>query len=205
MIGRRHFRILGSAPSAPVGPYQEELVVYPVITVLAVVAIIALAIVRQLKGEPLRGRRLLLLPAVLIVIGAVSLHSTHHLNIADAAGIGIGAVVAAGIGLGQGRLMRLEPRAGGLWGQMPMRSLWLWGALILSRLVMAVVAIPLGAHAIMSTDSILLVLGVNRLAQAAVIAYRARAAGIPFAPEKDGKTFLPGLLGQPADRQTTSF
>jgi hypothetical protein len=170
--------------------------VNPVVIVLAVVVVMALVIARQLKGEPLRGRRVILLPAVLIVIGAVDLHSTRHLNVADVICIGIGAVTAAAIGLVQGRTLRLELRDGGLWGQMPVSGLWWWGALIVSRLVMAGIAIPLGAHAVMSTDSILLVLGVNRMVQAAVITYRATSAGIPFAAEKDGKAFLPGLLGQ---------
>jgi hypothetical protein len=165
-------------------------------TVMVAVAVMAWVIGRQPKGELLRGRRVVLLPLVLIVIGGMNLHGTHHLSPADLACIGLGAVIAAGIGLAQGATMRLEARQGQLWGQLPVRGLWLWGALLVSRLAITVIAVPLGAHAVASLDSILLVLGVNRLAQAAVIATRAMSAGIPFATEKDRKTFLPGLLGQ---------
>jgi hypothetical protein len=42
---------------------------------------------------------------------------------------------------------------------------------------------------------VLVVIGLNRLGQAAVIAPRATRAGIPFAPEKDGSTFLGGGFG----------
>ncbi|MEO9222596.1 MAG: hypothetical protein ABI251_12650, partial [Mycobacteriaceae bacterium] len=47
-----------------------------------------------------------------------------------------------------------------------------------------------------STSTILLMLGINRLAQAAVVLPRAMSANIPFAPEKDGKTLFAGLSSQ---------
>jgi hypothetical protein len=166
--------------------------------VVAVIALIGWVIARQLAGEPLRGRRVVLLPVILTVIGAVDLHHTGHLNSADIGCIAAGAVIAAAIGVGQGLVMRLESRHGGLWGQLPVGGLWLWGALIASRLLMAGIAVPLGAHAVATGDSILLVLGVNRLAQAGVITWRAFAAGIPFSSEQDGKTFLSGLPRQVA-------
>jgi hypothetical protein len=51
-----------------------------------------------------------------------------------------------------------------------------------------------GAHVAASTTPLLFTLGLNRLGQAAVIASRAVLAGIPFAPEKDGSTFLSGAV-----------
>jgi hypothetical protein len=42
---------------------------------------------------------------------------------------------------------------------------------------------------------VLVVTGLNRLGQAAVIVPRAMRAGIPFAPEQDGSTFLGGGFG----------
>jgi hypothetical protein len=63
----------------------------------------------------------------------------------------------------------------------------------------SVIAALLGAKAASSTDSIILVPGINRLEQAAVIAARAITVGVPFAPEKDGKVFLPWLLGAKSD------
>jgi hypothetical protein len=43
-----------------------------------------------------------------------------------------------------------------------------------------------------------LTLGINRLAQAAVLTPRALAAGIPFTPEKNGSTFLGGVFATPS-------
>ena len=166
-----------------------------VLEILAVVVIVGFVIGRQLLGEPLRGKRLLVLPAVLVVIGAVELFGGHEHPSGTAIGlIAVGAVVAAAIGAAQGSMMRLESRSGTLWGQMPRRSLWLWVALIVSRLVIEGLAAGLGAHMAGSGAAIFFTLGVNRLAQAAVIAPRALASGIPFAPEKDGSTFLAAVF-----------
>jgi hypothetical protein len=44
------------------------------IEILAVIGIIGYVIFRQVQGEPLRGNRTVLLPAVLTVIGREGLH-----------------------------------------------------------------------------------------------------------------------------------
>ena len=77
-----------------------------------------------------------------------------------------------------------------LWAKLPLRGLWLWAALIGWRVLIMVIAARSGAHVAASTTPLLFTLGLNRLAQAAVIAPRAMLAGIPFAPEKDGRPFL---------------
>ena len=169
---------------------------HDVLIVLAVIAVVAFVIVRQLKGEPIRGKRLIVLPAVLALIGIVDLtNAGRHPAAIDIFFICVSALIAAGIGVGQGLMMHLEPRLGALWGKMPVRSLWLWAALIATRVGLDVIASAAHAHVAASTASILLVLGVNRLAQAAVITARALSAGIPFAPEKDGRGLLSGSSG----------
>jgi hypothetical protein len=165
-----------------------------VVIVAVVVVVIGMVVTRQLRGEPLRGKRVVVLPAVLIVIGLVNLHGARHVRPVDVVCIAVSALIAGWLGIRQGAVMWLERRDGGLWGQLPRRGLWLWAALIASRIVISVIAALLGAKIATSTDSVILVLGINRLAQAAVIAARAVAAGVPFSPEKDGKVFLPGLM-----------
>jgi hypothetical protein len=165
--------------------------------IVAAIAIVGYVIGRQLLGEHLRGKRLIVLPTVLAGIGASEvLGHGHHLGAADIGLLAIGAVAAAGIGIGQGSLMHLEARDGTLWGQMPLRGLWLWAGLVASRVVLDIVASGMGAHFAAGTAPILLMLGINRLAQAAVVAPRAMAAGIPFTPEKNGSTFLSGAFGE---------
>lgn len=156
-------------------------------TLVVVLGIMAYSIARQIAGEPLRVKRLLGLPAALTVVGIVDVVKTKapaptHTDIVL---IAAGVVVNVVIGLCQGRLMRLESRDGYLWGQMPVRVLWWWGAKITSGVVLDGIGHALGAGLATASAVMLLRLGVNRLAQAAVVAPRALATGIPFAPEAD--------------------
>jgi hypothetical protein len=74
------------------------------------------------------------------------------------------------------------------------RGLCKWATLVAWRVVAILVATALHAHIAASTATLLLSLGVNRLAAAAVIVGRAMAMGVPFAPEKDGKVFMAGTF-----------
>jgi hypothetical protein len=166
------------------------------IEILAVIGIIGYVIFKQVRGEPLRGKRAVLLPAILTVIGFTDLHGTNgaHLGTSDITALVIGTAGSALIGLAFGAVMRLEERGGYLWAQLPMRGLWLWGAMVAWRIVAFGLADAMHAHVAASSSTLLFSLGVNRLAQAAVIVPRAMAMGVPFAPEKDGKTFMSGLF-----------
>ncbi|MDX2539330.1 hypothetical protein [Streptomyces scabiei] len=157
---------------------------------LAVVAIVVYVVGRQLLGESLRGKRVILLPVILTAIGAKSL--SGDVTRADIGFIVVGAVGAAVIGIGQGATLRLEHRDGGLWGRMPLGGLWWWAALVATRIALTLMAGAAGAHVAASTEPILLTLGLNRLGQAAAVTLRAHRSGIPFAPEKDGSVFMGG-------------
>jgi hypothetical protein len=161
-----------------------------VLTVFAVIGIIGFVIWQQVTGAALRGRRVIMPPAILTVIGILDLTGgKSHPGPTDIALLSVSACVAIAIGVALGAMTRLERRDGHLWAQLPKRGLWLWGALLLSRVVITGVAHFADAHVAGGTTAILLTLGLNRAAQAMVIVPRAIAAGIPFAPEKDGKVF----------------
>ncbi|HTW21578.1 MAG TPA: hypothetical protein VME70_15390 [Mycobacteriales bacterium] len=170
------------------------------VRIVAVVAVVGFVIARQFRGEPLRGRRVVVLPIVLMVIGVIDLSSSHPtVRPIDIACLVAGGVLVATIGIAQGRAIRLESRDGALWGQMPTWGIGLWVLLVTVRIGMTVVATGLHAHVAASSDTILLMLGINRLGQAAAIVWRAMASGIPFAPEKDGRPFLQGWVGPAPD------
>jgi hypothetical protein len=154
--------------------------------VLAVIGIIGFVSYQQLAGRLLQGKRVVVLPAVLTVIGFLDLRG-HHLVAADLAWLTAGAAGSLAIGLAFGLIMRLESRGGVLWGKMPLRGLWLWAALVAWRLVIALLAAHSGAHVAASTAPLLFTLGLNRLGQAAVIVPRAMRAGIPFAPDRTSR------------------
>jgi hypothetical protein len=169
----------------------EENLMNSVLEVLLVLAVVAYVIMRQVRGAALQGKKLIVLPLVLTVVGILSLtkHGVHPTT-TDIACMTISAAIAAGIGVGQGTSIRLESRQGALWARMPARGLWWWAALLASRLVMSLVAHGLDAKVAASTAPILMLLGINRVGQALVIAPRALSGSVPFAPEKDGSTFL---------------
>lgn len=160
------------------------------LTVLAVIGIVVYVVGQQVVGSALQGKRLVVLPTVLTVIGIADLsgHGSHP-GATDIVLLAVSAVTAIAIGIALGAMTRLERRDGHLWAQLPKRGLWLWVALIVSRLLVTGIAHADGAHVAAGTAAILLMLGLNRAAQALVVAPRAIAAGIPFAPEKDGSVF----------------
>ena len=166
------------------------------VRILLVIAIIAYVIGRQVLGESLRGKRIVVLPVVLTAIGVVDIsHGAGRVDFNDAALLTVNVAIAAIAGLALGRSMRLRERDGYLWGQLPVRALWWWALLIAARVASTGIADALHAHLAASSSSMLLVLGVNRLAQAAVVVPRAITAGVPFAPEKNGSSFLEALTG----------
>jgi hypothetical protein len=160
--------------------------------ILVVIGVVGFVIYQQVAGQAVQGRRLIVLPAIVTVIGFIDLHGAKNIHSADIVWLTVGAIGSLLIGLAFGAMTRLQERNGSLWAQLPLRGLWLWVALIAWRALVMVLAAKCGAHVAASTTPLLFTLGLNRLGQAAVIAARAMAAGIPFAPEKDGRTFLSG-------------
>ena len=162
--------------------------------ILAVIGIIGFVIYQQIAGQKIQGKRLIVLPAVLTVIGFIDLHGAKGLHHADYLWLTVGAIGSVLIGLALGAITRLSSRDGVLWAKMPPRGLWLWAALFAWRGLIMVIATRSGAHVAASTTPLLFTLGLNRLGQGAVIAPRAMLAGIPFAAEKDGSTFGSGAF-----------
>jgi hypothetical protein len=163
------------------------------VSALVLLAVVAFVIISQVKGMTLSGRRMVLLPAVLIGFGAVNLAGLHGVGGLDIACIAVSAAIAAAIGLGQGSAMHLESRGGALWGRLPLRGLWWWAALIAARIGMLAIAAALGARAAGSVDAVFLVLGINRLAQSAMIGLRASRAGLPLGGPA-GRSLMTGGL-----------
>ena len=172
------------------------------LTVVAALGIIVYVIGQQVVGSAVSGKRLIVLPAVLTGIGILDLsgHGSHP-GATDIVLLIVSAVIAITIGAALGLMTRLERRDGHLWAQLPMKCLWLWGGLFISRVVVTGIAHVDGAHVAAGTSAILLMLGLNRAAQALVVVPRAIAAGIPFAPEKDGTVFGAGWFSGSAGRE----
>ena len=163
--------------------------------IVVVIGVIGFVIYQQVAGQAVQGRRLIVLPAVLTVVGfleparrqapAPGRHRLadrrRHRVAADRAGLRRDHPAPGA----QRRAVGAAPAA---------RPVALGRADRLARAGHGARGYKSGAHVAASTTPLLFTLGLNRLGQAAVIAARAMAAGIPFAPEKDGRTFLSGGL-----------
>lgn len=172
------------------------------LTVLVAIGIVVYVIGQQVVGRSVSGKRLIVLPAVLTVVGIIEISGgKSHPGATDIVLLTVSAVIAIAIGVGLGAMTRLERRDGYLWAQLPKQGLWLWGGLIVSRVAISGVGHFAGAHVAAGTTAILLMLGLNRAAQALVVAPRAIAAGIPFAPEKDGSVFGASRFGHTDGRK----
>lgn len=166
--------------------------------ILAVIGVVVFVIYQQVAGQKIAGKRLIVLPGVLTVVGFADLHGARGLDHADYVWLAVGAAGSLVIGLAFGVVTRVGSRDGVLWAKLPVWGLLLWVAMIGFRVLVMVAAHATGAHVAASATPLLFTLGLNRLGQAAVIAVRAMAAGIPFAPEKDGRVFMAGVTsGRP--------
>jgi hypothetical protein len=162
--------------------------------IVAVIGVIGFVIYQQIAGQKVAGKRLIILPLILTVIGFVDLHGAKGMHDSDYVWLAIGAAASLAIGLAFGLITKVQSRDGVLWTKLPVWGLLLWVGLFAVRGLIMVLASRTGAHVAASTTPLLFTLGLNRLGQSAVIATRAMLAGIPFAPEKDGSTFLGGTL-----------
>lgn len=154
-------------------------------TLVLALAGAAYVIGRQIVGEPVQVRRLLLLPLALVVWGANDLdHGGLPAGAADVFLLVAGAVLAVALGLARGTTVELFTREGVLWCRSTLMTLAVWGASILARGLLLVGAHLLGARAVASSASLLLMLGLTLGAQSLTVYERGTRSGIAFAPDR---------------------
>jgi hypothetical protein len=139
-----------------------------------------------MHGQPLKAKRLVVLPLLFTVIGVTDLTSSTapHLGSADIAFLVVGAALSAGLGVARGLTIELFPKDGELWQRYRRSTVVLWVVLIASKLILTVIAHAAGAGAGAGTDTLLLVIGLSLFGEAAVVAPRALSSGIPFATDR---------------------
>ena len=157
----------------------------PVVAVLVVIGA-GHVLWRRMRGEALQAKRLLALPLVFSVLGVVDLTAptAPHLGPADVAVLVAGAVVSVVLGAVRGATVELFPREGVLWQRYRGVTVLLWGVLIASKLLLALVAHLMGAAGAVGTEGLMLSLGLSLLGEAALVAPRALSTGVPFASER---------------------
>lgn len=163
---------------------------------------------RRLQGEPLQAKRLLALPLVFSVLGVVDLTRAHdaHLPPASVAFLVAGAVISLVLGAARGATVELFTKGGHLWQRYRGLTVALWGALIATKLALALAAHLAGATG--STD-LMLSLGLSLAGEAALVAPRALSSGVPFTPDpkrpdrsRSGRAWADPMTGPGSHSQT---
>ena len=155
------------------------------LTILLAVTAVGYVLWSRMKGQPLKAKRLLVLPAVLTVLGITDLtgSSAPHLTPKDIAFLVVGAGISAVLGAARGATIELYPQGGELWQRYRPVTVGLWITLIAAKLIVMVIAGAARASAGGGTSSLLLTLGVSLLAEAAIVGPRALSTGLPFATD----------------------
>jgi FtsH-binding integral membrane protein len=156
------------------------------VTILLVLAGIALVMWTRMQGQPLQAKRLLVLPAVFVVLGIGDLTGKNaHYTAADIGFLVAGATVAAVLGAARGATVELFSQDGELWQRYRPVTVALWLALIAAKVILTVIASATGAPGGAGTNGLLLALGISLLAESAVVGPRGLATGVPFATQPD--------------------
>jgi hypothetical protein len=155
------------------------------LTIVLAVAGLGYVLWSRTRGQPLKAKRLLVLPAVLTVIGVSDLtgSSAPHLTPKALAFLVVTVAISAVFGAARGATIKLYPRHGELWQRYRPNTVALWIVLVATKLVLTVIAGAAGASAGGGTKTLLLSLGVSLLAEAAIVALRALSTGLPFATD----------------------
>lgn len=150
---------------------------YLLFAVLAV-ALVLFIIYRQLRRQPMEGRRLVVVPLVLALVGLYSLS-----NKPPAAGAAVTALVASLVcavilGLARGASMRVWWEAGSVLRQGGLLTLALWIVSIAVRIGIGAIAKRAGVAQSVTVGELPLFLGVTLAAQNVVLWTRAQALGV---------------------------
>lgn len=151
------------------------------IALILALGLVVMIIAQQLRGQRVRASRVIGLPLALTAFGLFTIsRGTGHVTGVDEAFLVVDVLLAVGIGLWQGRLIDLQRRADGhSWLQMTRPGLWLWGALVATRVLVMLLAHAAGATFAASSAPLLLMLGLNRIGQGFVVGRRVLAAKAP--------------------------
>jgi hypothetical protein len=176
-----------------------------VANILIYVALIGYILYRRVQGQPVKtGRKLFLLPVLLVVLGYGDLVNGSGLKPVEISLTVIGGTIALGLGLLRGRTDKLSDRDGSPFVQWGTASLILFGGNIAAKLVLDLIDIAAGSTSSAVGKSLLLTFGLTLLGEAIVIWARTGGATGLLNPQRAssgpsrGGVTLPKLSTSPA-------
>ncbi|HKS98238.1 MAG TPA: hypothetical protein VJT31_01810 [Rugosimonospora sp.] len=165
------------------------------VSILLVVGAVGYVMWQRLTGVPLQAKRLVVLPAILLILGGYQLRG-HHITTMDAVLLAAELAVAVGLGLVRGTTIRLYEQAGHLWYRYRPLTIVVWLVSAVAR-----VGMGLGGHVLGSTlatgATLMLMVGATFIGEAAVVGARAMRTGVPFAPDRRSVRGAAGVRRMP--------
>jgi hypothetical protein len=166
---------------------------------VAVVAV-GYVMVRRFAGEPVRLKRLVVLPLGLAAWGVLNLGKVAHgLSTVDVVVLVVEGLVAVLAGMVRGATIQVYVRDGYLWQRYRALTIAVWVALAAVRVGLGFGAAALGAHRAVLSASLLLMLGLSLLGEAAVVVPRGLALGVPFTMDSRPAVPRPAAAGSRRD------
>jgi hypothetical protein len=148
-----------------------------ILNVLVYVALIGYVVFKKVQGQPVKtGRKLFVLPVVLVVLGYGDVTQGGTLKPIEITLSAIGAALSLGLGLLRGRADKLSERDGSPFVQWGAASLILFVGNLAAKLVLDLVGIVAGSTSSAVGKSLLLTLGLTLLGEAIVIWMRTGGA-----------------------------
>ncbi|HEY7222596.1 MAG TPA: hypothetical protein VH561_03130 [Micromonosporaceae bacterium] len=142
-----------------------------------IAALVVLVIVRRFSGSPVTARSGVL-PAILVVVGAVQLHTS--MTFAAVVLLAAEAVLGAAAGVARGYTIHLYERDGHLWQRYTVFTLLVWFAMIGVRVGAAFLGQAMGIG-FPGGPAAMITFGLSLLVEAFVVRTRATQSGVPLA------------------------
>ena len=160
---------------------MTEILLYIAIAVLVVWRVI----IRQFRGSTLTVRGLVLMPGILVVLGAINCaKALPTASGKEIALLGVDLAVLIVFGVARAASMTISERAGHAFQKGGTLTLVLWFATIAVRIGFAAAGTWLGATGPLTSASLLLSMGLSIGVQNALVFTRARRLGIPVAADR---------------------
>ncbi|HVV19918.1 MAG TPA: hypothetical protein VHF06_10815, partial [Pseudonocardiaceae bacterium] len=152
-------------------------------TVVVTLVILSVILVKRVRGQQLRPRKLIttpLLPMILGVGEAIPLFADPqlgpvHLHGIDYVVLVVDVALSIAIGLARGFTVRIYPKNGTTWYRYGPVTVLLWVLSIVLRIVLGVFGSRHGATTLVTSDSVLVMLGLTLLIQNVTVHTRCRA------------------------------
>jgi hypothetical protein len=156
-----------------------------IIAILIGVLVLVRVIGRQVTGSLVTQKGLMLMPAILVGLGALSLAPLlHTASTGELAFLLLEAVVLVGLGVARGASVRLTNTDKGLWQKGTSATLVLWLLTIGLRVGTTFAGAALWPHSTIGQATIALTIGITIGAQNAMVYRRALAMNVPLAAQR---------------------